>query len=113
LAKEESLGVFIDSHAYADVAENALLHALELAEGHLSNSAGACPLDYLVVPGGELWCIVRAPDESAVVQLHAELGLTPPTPLLVDGAEGHSPLSTGDRDLILCRIGLSNGCVMV
>jgi hypothetical protein len=60
-----------------------------------------------------LWCIVRAPDESAVVQLHAELGLAPPTPLLVDGAEGHSPLSTGDRDLILSRIGLSNGCVMV
>jgi hypothetical protein len=101
--------VFIDSHAYADVPDEALLRALQSAEGQVSDSVGACPVDYLLVPGAELWCIVRAPDEAAVSQLHEELGLPGPEPIVVDGAEGRSPLSSQDRDLILRVIRHGNG----
>jgi hypothetical protein len=102
------LALFVDSHGYAEIPEHVILRALELAEGQIPHSVTAYPVDYLVVPGGRFWCIVHAPDAAAVARLHTELGFPPPTPMLVDGAEGHSPLSAHDRALILRVIGVAD-----
>jgi hypothetical protein len=96
-----NLRIFIDCHARADISADAFRRALEAAEQQRANAVGACPIDYLVVPGGRIFCVVEAPGPAAVQRLHDELGLPAPTVSLLEGAEGASPLSDHDRDLIL------------
>ena len=52
-----------------------------------------------------MFCITDAPDAGAVERLHTELGLPPPTVIIVDGAEGGRPLSEHDLELIIRLIG--------
>ena len=98
------MAVFIDSHVYANVPRDAFLRALESAERKMPNALGARALD-LLFASPLLWCVIDAPDESAVIQLHADVGLTPSRLIRVEGLEGESPLSEHDRELILSAIG--------
>ncbi len=95
------MGVFIDSHARADFSDAALQRGLEDAERHTLNSCGACVLDFLVIEGGRVFCVIEAPNPAAVQRLHDELGLPDARAMAVEGAEGGSPLSDRDRELIL------------
>jgi Protein of unknown function (DUF4242) len=99
------LGVFVDHHARADVSTDAWSRGLDAAERQIPNADGACPIDYLVAPGGGIFCITDAPDAVAVERLHAELGLPPPTVISVDGADGGRPLSEHDLELVIRLIG--------
>jgi len=97
--------MFVDHHARAQLAAEAWSRGLDAAEREIPNAEGACPIDYLVAPGGGVFCITDAPDAGAVERLHTELGLPPPTVIIVDGAEGGRPLSEHDLDLIIRLIG--------
>ena len=97
--------LFIDRHARGDFPEQGLLRALDAAERGVPPVAGARPVDYLVGFGGQIFCIVEAADEESVWEFHEELGLPAPRSLkIVEGAEGFSPLSNADRDLVLRMI---------
>lgn len=93
--------MFVDSHARADISPEALSRGLDAAEQQIPNADGACPIDYLVAPGGRVFCITDAPDIPSVERLHAQLGLPPPSVKLVAGAVGDRPLSDHDMKLIL------------
>ena len=93
--------MFVDTHARAEISSEALSRGLDAADRQIPNEEGACPIDYLVAPGGRLFCIVDAPDAAAVDRLHAQLGLPHSKVILVDGAEGGRPLSEHDMELIL------------
>jgi hypothetical protein len=95
------LRVFIDSHAWTEVGPDTLLRALSAAEAPVTRSDHAHPIDFLVVPGGRIICIAVGPDEKAIERLHAELGLPRASVTAIDGADGLSPLSDNDRDLVL------------
>jgi len=97
--------MFVDHHARAELSTEAWSRGLDAAERQISNADGACPIDYLVAPGGKVFCITDAPDSAAVERLHAELGLPHPTVTIVEGAEGGRPLSEHDLELIIRLIG--------
>ena len=95
----------MDHHARADVSTEAWSRGLDAAERQIPNADGACPIDYLVAPGGGIFCITDAPDAAAVERLHAELGLPRPTVIPVEGAHGGRPLSEHDLELVIRLIG--------
>jgi hypothetical protein len=99
------LGVFVDSHTRAEISMDAFLRALEAAELGIPNADGACPIDFLVAPGGRMTCITEAPSASAVERLHEQLGLPQPSVVPVAGAEGGRPLSDHDHELVISLIG--------
>ena len=93
--------VFVDSHECAQIPRDSLLRGLEAAQRGAPDSNHARPIDFLVLPGGRLVCIVVAADEGAVEDLHVELGLPLATVSAISGADGCSPLSEKDRRLVL------------
>ena len=95
----------MDHHARADVSTEAWSRGLDAAERQIPNADGACPIDYLVAPGGGIFCITDAPDAAAVERLHAELGLPRPAVISVEGAHGGRPLSEHDLELVIRLIG--------
>jgi Protein of unknown function (DUF4242) len=97
--------MFVDHHARADLSKEAWSRGLDAAERQIPNTDGACPIDYLVAPGGGIFCVTDAPDAAAVERLHAELGLPSPTVILVEGAVGGRPLSERDLELVIRLIG--------
>jgi hypothetical protein len=98
------LPVFVDSHAGGEISPASLTRALEAAERGSLDSVHACPLDFLVMPGGRVICIVLASNEESVAHLHSELGIPLATVTAVDGADGLSPVSDQDRERILRAI---------
>lgn len=97
--------MFVDHHARAELSTEAWSRGLDAAERQIPTADGACPIDYLVTPGGGVFCITDAPDVAAVERLHAELELPHPTVIIVDGAHGGRPLSEHDLELITRLIG--------
>ena len=96
------MAVFIDGHARTEIRGEAILRGLDAAESGTYLVAGARPLDFLLGGGGRVFCIMEADDEQSVRELHAAIGFPAPTGLVtVEGAEGLSPLSDADRELVL------------
>jgi hypothetical protein len=95
------LRVFVDSHNCAQIPHDSLLRGLQAAEQGVPDSNHARPIDFLVLPGGRLVCIVVAPDAGAVEDLHVEFGMPLAAVSAINGADGCSPLSEKDRRLVL------------
>ena len=97
--------VFVDRHTRAAISMEAFERGLDLAVREEANAHGACPIDYVIGPGGLVICVVEAPNAAAVEQLHADLGLPHPEVMSVPGGLGGRPLSPDDRELILRLVG--------
>lgn len=92
--------VFVDEHLLAEVDPVALDRVISAAHRCTFDQYGARPLDHFFDGRSRVYCIIEAPDEAAVHQNHARVGLGTGPLRQLPGLQVRRRLSVRDRAAI-------------
>ena len=94
------MSIFLDAHSGADLPVEVVRGFLRAARSATADAFGVRPLDLYCGDDGRVFCVVAAPDEAAVRQHHAALGVVCRRVRRVQAEAGQDELTAEEKAVV-------------